>query len=102
MEYTSGGEDLLLDGDDCDSGWAVADAGMGLVAHRSGVRRAEYGVAGSSGTAVEEIVDIDGGAGEEEIPDLDDEDDIPDLDDYDDVDNLVEDDPDAVPLSAKC
>jgi len=79
VEY-SVGDDLLVEGDDCDSGWAVADGGTG-----------------AGQTSAEEIVDIDGAeAEEEEIVDIDD-DDIPDLDDFDDVDNLVvEDDPDAI------
>lgn len=76
-EYSGGGEDLLIDGDDCDSGWAVAEG--------AGLQREES----------EEIVDIDAADAEDsEIPDIDeeDEDEIPDLDDYDDVANLVEED----------
>eukprot|EP00658_Telonema_sp_P-2_P004346 TRINITY_DN1162_c0_g1_i4.p1 TRINITY_DN1162_c0_g1~~TRINITY_DN1162_c0_g1_i4.p1 ORF type:complete len:240 (+),score=64.51 TRINITY_DN1162_c0_g1_i4:193-912(+) len=77
-EYAAGADDVVIDGDDCDSGWAVPDTGTEL-------QRVES----------EEIVDIDEAAeAEEVIPDMDEEDEenIPDLDDYDDVANLVEDD----------
>jgi len=78
-EYDDAGEEELIEGDDCDSGWAVPAS-----------------IAGANPEA-EEIVDIDEpeATEEDEIPDIDDDDDdfIPDLDDFDDVDNLVVDEP---------